>query len=93
MLGRRRLGRPFKAGAGDSTRPQLALRPDGRLIAMGQDDGAISIVDARTLAPRARFPVVDTGQVLGIGFVPGSRLLVVGGPRGFLALVDPTRGE
>jgi WD40 repeat protein/DNA-binding SARP family transcriptional activator len=93
LLGRRRLGRPFKAGAGDSTRPQLALSPDGRLIAMGQDDGAISIVDARTLAPRAPFPVVDTGQVVGIGFVPGSRLLVVGGPRGFLALVDADSGR
>jgi WD40 repeat protein/DNA-binding SARP family transcriptional activator len=93
LLGRRRLGRPFKAGAGDSGRPSLALSADGRLIAMGQDDGAISIVDARTLLPRAPFPIVDTGQVLGIGFVPGSRLLVVGGPKGFLALVDTDSGR
>jgi WD40 repeat protein len=93
LVGKRRLGRPFKAGAGDSNRPQLALSSDGRLIAMGQDDGAISIVDARTLAPRAPFPIVDTGQVLGIGFVPGSRLMIVGGPKGFLALVDTGTGR
>jgi WD40 repeat protein len=88
LVGKRRLGRAFKAGAGDSNRPQLALSSDGRLIAMGQDDGAISIVDARTLAARAPLPIVSTGQVLGIGFVPGSRLMIVGGPKGFLALVD-----
>ena len=35
----------------------LALSSDGRLIASGQDDGAISIVNARTLARREPFPV------------------------------------
>jgi WD40 repeat protein/DNA-binding SARP family transcriptional activator len=93
LVGARRLGRPFTAGAGDSQRPYIALSSDGRAIAMGQDDGAISIVDARTLAVRRPFGVVDTGQVLGIGFVPGSRLLVVGGPEGFLALVDTDSGR
>jgi WD40 repeat protein len=93
LVGERRLGRPFKAGDGNQQRPQLALSSDGRLIAMGQDDGAISVVDARTLAPRARIPVVDSGQVLGIGFVPGSHLMVVGGPKGFLALVDTDSGR
>jgi WD40 repeat protein len=88
LHGGRRLGRPVTLGAGDEERPQLALSTDGRLIATGQDDGAISVVDARTLAHRGTFPVVDTGQVLGIGFVPGGRRMVVGGPEGFLAVVD-----
>jgi WD40 repeat protein/DNA-binding SARP family transcriptional activator len=93
LVGARRLGRPFSAGSGDQDRPQIALSSDGRVIAMGQDDGAISVVDARTLARREPFGVVDTGQVLGIGFVPGSRLLIVGGPRGFLALADAGSGR
>ncbi len=88
LSGTRRLGRPVRLGAGDEGRPQLALSTDGRLIATGQDDGAVSVVDARTLRRRAPLPVVDTGNVLGIGFVPGTHRLVVGGPDGFLALVD-----
>jgi WD40 repeat protein len=93
LAGDRRLGRPFTAGTGDPDRPHLALSSDGRLIAMGQEDGAISIVDAHTLAPRRPLPVVTTGQALGIGFLPGTHLLVVGGPKGFLALVDVDRRE
>jgi WD40 repeat protein len=93
LVGARRLGRPFRAGAGDLERPHLALSSDGRVIATGQDDGAISIVDARTLERRHTIRVVTTGQVLGIGFVPGSHLMVVGGPNGFLALVDTDHGQ
>jgi WD40 repeat protein/DNA-binding SARP family transcriptional activator len=93
LAGSRRLGRPFQTGTGDPRRPHLALSSDGRLIAAGQEDGAISIVDARTLERRDPFPVVTTGQVLGIGFLPGSHRLVVGGPEGFLAIVDADRGR
>ena len=93
LAGDRRLGRPFQTGTGNPGRPHLALSSDGRLIAAGQEDGAISVVDARTLERRDPFPVVTTGQVLGIGFMPGSHRLVVGGPEGFLAIVDADRGE
>ena len=93
LAGDRRLGRPFQTGTGNPGRPRLALSSDGRLIAAGQEDGAISIVDARTLERRDPFPVVTTGEVLGIGFLPGSHRLVVGGPEGFLAIVDADRGE
>jgi WD40 repeat protein len=103
LVGTRRLGRRFTAGTGDAARPQAALSSDGRLMAVGQDDGAISVVELPTLARRSPFPVVDTdnpsrvgttpfGKVLGIGFVPGSHLLVVGGHGGFLAIVDADRG-
>jgi WD40 repeat protein len=61
-------------------------------MAMGQDDGAVSIVTMPTLARSTTIPVVPHGQVLGIGFVPHSHLLVVGGHSGFLALVDVQRG-
>ena len=59
--------------------PGSSQSSDGRLLATGQEDGAISIVDAHTLERRATFPVVDTGAVRSIGFVPGSHILVVGG--------------
>ena len=93
LRGDRRLGRPFETGTGNPGRPHLALSSDGRLIAAGQENGAISIVDARTLKRSDPFPVVTTGQALGIGFLPGSHRLVVGGPEGFLAIVDADRGK
>ena len=62
LVGTRRLGRPFTTGA-PSSRPGLAavspgpaflaLSADGRLIAKGQDDGAINVIDAHTLVPES----------------------------------------
>jgi WD40 repeat protein/DNA-binding SARP family transcriptional activator len=88
LAGSRRLGRPFRAGAVNVRNPRYALSSDGRLLAVGQGDGGVSIVDARTLDARAPFPVVEPPRVLGMAFVPGSHLLVAGGQEGFLALVD-----
>jgi len=93
LAGSRRLGRPFPAGDANPRNPRYALSSDGALLAVGQADGSVSIVDARTLARRAPFPVVDPPRVLGIAFVPGSHLLVVGGQQGFLALVDADSGR
>ena len=91
LLGSRRLGRPFKLGAaGDS---KSVVSGDGRLIATGQDEGTISIADARTLRPRRTFRVVRDGSISRIAFVPGSHLLVVGSDSDFLALVDADRGR
>ena len=91
--GARRLGRPFTAGTGGSS--WIVESSDGRLLATGQADGAISIVDAHTLEHRATFPVVDTGAARSIGFVPGSHIIVVGGDGddGFLALADADSGR
>ncbi|MDP9293207.1 MAG: hypothetical protein M3O90_02075, partial [Actinomycetota bacterium] len=97
LVGSRRLGRRFTAGTGDSFR--YSLSSDGRLLAHGQDDGAISLVDMRTLTRREPFPVVSESGVEGpsgvegIAFVPGSHLLVVGGAYGSVALVDADRGQ
>jgi WD40 repeat protein/DNA-binding SARP family transcriptional activator len=95
LAGARRLGRPFRAGSPNPFNPRYALSADGRLIAAGQNDGEVSVVDARTLKPRKQFPVVTTRypQILGIGFVPGSHLLVVGNSTGFLALADADSGR
>ena len=102
LAGTRRLGRPFSTGA-PSAQPGLAavvpgqaflaLSSDGGLIARGHNDGAVTIVDGHTLARRRSFPVVTTGPVHGLGFVPRSRLLVATGPDGFLALADADRGR
>jgi WD40 repeat protein len=97
LAGARRLGRPFAAGTPDSWR--YSLSSDGRLLARGQVDGAVSIVDMRTLRKRDAFPVVKEtgiegpGSVEGMAFVPGSHLLVVGGSYGSVALVDADRGR
>jgi WD40 repeat protein len=93
LVGRRRLGQRFPVGPGTDEFPRYALSSDGRLLAHGQADGAIGLVDMRTLKPQAAFPVVRHSRVEGIGFVPGSHLLVVGGEYGSLALVDADRGQ
>jgi WD40 repeat protein len=65
---------------------------DGKTLYTASFDGTVFTWDLDgTLEPRGTFPVVTTGQVLGIGFVPGSHLMVVGGENGFLALVDTDR--
>jgi WD40 repeat protein len=61
------------------------------VLALGLGDGTISLVDARTLRARSSFRVVPRGPVRTLAYVPRSRLLVVGGDDGFLALVDPRR--
>jgi len=98
LVGRRRLGQRFVTGAGNA-RARYALSSDGRLLAHGQGDGAVSLVEMRTLATLATFPVVrgsgvsGPSGVEGIAFVPGSHLLVVGGLYGSVALVDADRGR
>ena len=82
----------------DSAR--YALSSDGRLLAHGQPDGAVSLIDMRTLSRRREpFPVVrgsgveGPSRVEGMAFVPGSHLLVVGGTYGSVALVDADRRQ
>ena len=92
LAGTRRLGRPFTLGPGNpGATPRYALSPDGRVLAAGHRDGTITLIDARTLALSRPFRVVRGGPVVGMGFMPGSRLLVVGDSKGFLALVDSDR--
>jgi WD40 repeat protein len=92
LAGTRRLGRRFKLGPGNAgATPRYALSPDGRVLAAGHGDGTITLIDARTLARSRPFRVVRSGPVFGMGFVPGSRLLVVGDGNGFIVLFDSDR--
>jgi WD40 repeat protein/DNA-binding SARP family transcriptional activator len=93
LAGARRLGRLFTVGADNPDFPRYALSPDGRDLAVGQVDGTVALIDARTLKLRRGFPVVQAGPVRGMGYAPGGRLLVVAGDGGFLALVDPRSGR
>ena len=92
LAGDRRLGRSFSGGSTDDRTPRYDLSPDGRELAIGQLDGTVVLIDARTLRARPPFRVVPAGPARGIGYVPGGTLLAVGGEDGFLALVDPRRG-
>jgi WD40 repeat protein len=94
LAGAHRLGRPFPTGPTTPDHPPAyALRPDGRVLAVGRGNGMVDLIDARTLRPLSTFPAVPHGPVLALAYAPRSPLLVVGGDNGFLALVDPVRGE
>jgi WD40 repeat protein len=107
LAGDRRLGRPFDVrppsdGDALSRLPYYgpwnhdlayALRPDGEVLAVGQRDGTVSLIDAETLQERSRFRAVPNAPVGGMAYVPGGRSLVVGGDDGFLAIFDPARGR
>jgi WD40 repeat protein/DNA-binding SARP family transcriptional activator len=93
LAGSRRLGRPFETGPDEGGPPTQALSPDGRILALGHNDGTVALFDARTLRLTSTFPVVPAGAITGLGFPPAGRLLVVGGEDGFLALVDPRNGS
>jgi WD40 repeat protein len=98
LAGDRRVGRRFDIGPGNpvgSLAPLIAshaLSPDGRVLAIGHLDGTVTLFDARTLRERSTFRAAQDGPVFGMGYLPGG-LLVVGGEEGYLALVDPERGE
>jgi WD40 repeat protein/DNA-binding SARP family transcriptional activator len=94
LAGARRLGRPFAIGPDNRYVFQpYAMRPDGRVLAVGHRDGTVTLIDARTLRALSTFRAVPQGPVLAMGYPPRSRLLVIGGDNGFLALVDPVRGK
>jgi WD40 repeat protein/DNA-binding SARP family transcriptional activator len=88
-----RLGRPFRLGPDNGGELRYALSPDGRILASGNPDGTVTLIDARTLASMRAFRAAAEGPVRGMGFVPRSRRLVVGDDEGFLTLVDIDRRQ
>jgi WD40 repeat protein len=95
LAGTRRFGRAF--GTGSPVRhpspPQyLIYALGGGRLAVGHDDGRVSVIDARTLRTLRTFPAVPGGPVRGLAFVPGGGPLVVGGNDGHLALYDTRSG-
>ena len=70
-----------------------ALSRDGRILAAGHDDGTVSLFDVSTLRPISTFRAVPRGPVRGMGYIPHTGLLVVGGDGGFLGIFDPDTGR
>jgi WD40 repeat protein len=96
LTGAHRLGRRFTVGLDRlSETPRYALSPDGRILAVGRPDGSVGVFDVGTLRRLSLVPVVPGAgtAVAGMGWIPRSDLIVVGGDDGFLALVDPLRGR
>ena len=96
LRGERRLGRPFDVGkASGDYFLDATMSPDGRALAMQQDDGTVSLVDLATLRRRTiRIQgIPDQG---GTPYAPAfgpHGTLVVSGFSGLLALADKTTGR
>jgi WD40 repeat protein/DNA-binding SARP family transcriptional activator len=87
------IGRVAPAAFGSFPFMSTALSPDGRVLAAGQKDGTVTLIDVRTLRRISTFPAVPRGPVRGIGYIPRTSHLVVGGDGGFLAILDQDTGR
>jgi WD40 repeat protein/DNA-binding SARP family transcriptional activator len=91
LAGDRRLDRPFDPGPPfviDDRSPRgLAISPDGRRLAVTQDDGTVDLLDTRTFAARGSFRALD-GYAAAVAFSPDGRTLAVTGKRGRVTLWD-----
>ena len=76
------IGRPFDV---DDTPRGIAVSPDGRTLALTHSDGAVDLIDTRTLKRRASVRAID-GAALSVDFSPDGRLLAVTGEGGRLTL-------
>ena len=96
LSGDRRLDRRFVAGVpfvaddGDGYPIELALTPDGRTLALTQDDGSVNLVDTRTLRRRGTLRAMP-GFAAAVDYSPDGRLLAVTGKGGRVTLWDAAR--
>ena len=85
---------PVRDRPGQPGRPALRLSPDGRELAIGEIDGSVALIDARTLRPALDFPRGRRrGRSRGMGYVPRGAPARRRRRDGFLALVDRARGR
>jgi WD40 repeat protein len=90
LAGDRRLDRRFPVGRRFAVRhtPRgIAVSPDGGTLALTHSDGAVDLIDTRTLRRRASVHAID-GHAASVDFSPDGRLLAVTGEGGRLALWD-----
>ena len=92
LSGTARLGRRFAFGTGnDETGIRYALSSDGSILAAGNGNGTVTLIDARTLKPSGTIRIARGVAVQGMAFAPGGHLLVAGDQRGLVSLVDADR--
>jgi WD40 repeat protein/DNA-binding SARP family transcriptional activator len=88
LVGDRRLDRRFAVGPrfdAFQTARGIAVSPDGRTLALTHSDGAVDLINTRTLRRRASLHAID-GMALSVDFSPDGRLLAVTGEGGRLTL-------
>ena len=88
LAGDRRLDRRFAVGRRFDvfeTARGIAISPDGRTLALTHSDGAVDLIDTRTLRRRASVRALD-GTAASVAFSPDGRLLAVTGEGGRLTL-------
>jgi WD40 repeat protein len=95
--GDRTLGRGFRTelvNPGDEQfPPAFALSPDGGTLAVGRLDGAVELIDARTLHGTGGFRALGGRQVLAIEYSPDGKTLAVAGGEGAAGLFDARSGQ
>lgn len=90
LAGDRRLDQRFPVGrrfAVEQTPRGVAVSPDGRTLALTHSDGAVDLIDTRSLRRRASVHAID-GHAASVAFSPDGRLLAVTGGGGRLTLRD-----
>jgi WD40 repeat protein len=88
LVGDRRLDRRFAVGPrfdAFQTARGIAVSPDGRTLALTHSDGAVDLINTRTLRRRASLRAID-GMALSVDFSPDGRLLAVTGEGARLTL-------
>ena len=94
LTGARGFGQDFRAGARFDGIPVAAISPDGRLLATSGRDGAVSLVDTRTLRRRT-LPVLGDAPPYGPlqpAFISNDALVVTG-RNGLVERVDVRTGR
>jgi WD40 repeat protein len=90
LAGDRRLDRRFPVGLPFDfpfTPRGIAVSPDGRTLAVTQDEGSVDLIDTTTLRQRGVLPAVHAAATA-VAFSPDGRLLAVTGVGGSVTLVD-----
>jgi WD40 repeat protein len=82
----------FRHGVGTMPPLAAAFTPDGRLLAIGGEDGVVRVFDIDARRQTARVDALE-GEIHGLVFAGDGRTLAVGGAPATVRVVDVTTGE